>query len=660
MSSPDGDALPAWFSSGLYTVLVWWSVAGISALILLAMHSYHPVTCTVIATVTAAAAWHFRPRRHPDASQAHLPALAALAIALALLGVAGVSHSEHVLTDRDPGIYINTGRSIARTHALRPVVPPGPFDDTRTFSLSSSGFTILNHRLEPNFLTFLPALLALGWSAGGDTGMLVLPAVLGALALLALYALGSKLIGPRWALLGPALLVLAPLQSWFARDAYTELPLQLFALGGIWLFLESREGGGPIEGAIAGVITGTVMFVRIDALAVLVAIPSALVIEYLRAARLDPEPRSRRRGALLGFAAAVAVTTVGGARISQRLSPYYLRDLASELHQLELAFAAGLLVALAIIVIHRVRPGIGHRIARSNTLLILASGFTIAVAFYAFRWRPRGGTPPSFLTRTARNAFYQSSSFRWFAWYLGVLTVVLMVMGFIVLGVRAVRTDSPAFFLLAATMPMTLLYVARPSIAPDHLWAMRRYLPVVLPAITIAAAAAALWITSAVDALWPRLRAVVVVLLLAGMLVPAALAGKPLVGAKMQGGALDAIHTVCRRTGPNAAIAVEPFQFLGAILPQPLRGFCGVPVANTKPEEKISLRDVAAHWKATGRQLYVITAGPQHLLGLAPDATLIAHLTIPDSQEPDRTLSHRPDRYKPRPVEMWLYRISSG
>ena len=68
------------------------------------------------------------------------------------------------------------------------------------------------------------------------------------------------------------------------------------------------------------------------------------------------------------------------------------------------------------------------------------------------------------------------------------------MIGFIVLGVRAVRTDSPAFFVLAATVPMTVLYIARPSIAPDHLWAMRRYLPVVLPGMTIAAAAAAIWV----------------------------------------------------------------------------------------------------------------------------------------------------------------------
>ena len=39
---------------------------------------------------------------------AHGPALAALAIGVALLATSGMWHSQHVLTDRDPGVYNNT------------------------------------------------------------------------------------------------------------------------------------------------------------------------------------------------------------------------------------------------------------------------------------------------------------------------------------------------------------------------------------------------------------------------------------------------------------------------------------------------------------------------------------------------------------------------
>ena len=154
--------------------------------------------------------------------------------------------------------------------------------------------------------------------------------------------------------------------------------------------------------------------------------------------------------------------------------------------------------------------------------------------------------------------------------------------------------------------------------------------------------------------------ALTVAAIVAAMLIPAALAGKPIIGAKMQGGALDAIHKVCRVAGPNGAIAVDPGQFLGAELPQPIRGFCGLPVASiTKKGTSMALTDYAAQFKAAGRQLYLLTAYPGTVHIEAPHSTRVAHIVIADSHEPDRTLDHRPNGYKPRPVDMYLYRLNS-
>ena len=76
------------------------------------------------------------------------------------------------------------------------------------------------------------------------------------------------------------------------------------------------------------------------------------------------------------------------------------------------------------------------------------------------RMAPALGGPPKLVARQALNAYYDASSFRWFAWYLGGLTLAFAVIGFIVLGMRAVRSDSPAFVLLAAAMPVTTFYIA--------------------------------------------------------------------------------------------------------------------------------------------------------------------------------------------------------
>ena len=122
--------------------------------------------CSIIATVAAAASWRYRPRALEGDRPAHGAAVIAVAIALVLLIFAGVSHSEHLLTDRDPAVYINTGRSIARYHEVHPTITASPFDDYRTFTTQVAGFAVSRHHLFSNFLDFLPALLALGWSVG--------------------------------------------------------------------------------------------------------------------------------------------------------------------------------------------------------------------------------------------------------------------------------------------------------------------------------------------------------------------------------------------------------------------------------------------------------------------------------------------------------------
>jgi hypothetical protein len=655
-----GDELPAWFCIALTVAIVWCATAGITAMVLLNEKRYSAWTCAIVASAAALASLPFRPR--PRGRTAHGPAIAAVAIAGTLLVTAGAFHSEHLLTDRDPGVYVNTGRSIARTHVLHPAVEPSPFDNEDTYASRGSGFAVVANRLHTNFLNFLPSLLALGWSAGGDTGLLVVPAILGALALLVLYALGTRIVGPRWALLGPALLTLAPLQSWFSRDAYTELALEVLVLGGLWLFLETRRGSGVVTGAIAGVVIGAMTFVRIDALALFVAIPPALVVEWLRAGRLEPMPRRRRRGAILAFTASTAIVAWTGLEVARHQTPGYFSTLEHNLHLLELALTGGVVAAVLIVVGHVLFRGVGARIAQSNVLVVVAGAAVVAAAFYAYKIRPKTGPVPPY-DRTNRRPFdtyFTSASFRWFAWYLGTVTLVLIVIGLIVLGVRAFRTDSPAFMLLAVSGPTTLLYLAQPRISPDHLWAMRRFLPIVLPAMTIAAAAAAAWVVVLLATRLPMLRAPAVLVLLALMLLPAARAGEPFVKARMLGGALDAMDEICRTVGPNGAVAIQPDGLLALTMPQAVRGFCGVPAAGVKDAPAVPVGADRAEWEAMGRTLYVISRNENPVV--APGATieLVDHLTIDDATEPARTRGRRPDSYVPRPVEIWIYRVDAA
>ena len=237
--------LPTWFVAGLAAAMVWWGTAGVGGLGLLLAGLYQPVVVILAASVAAALMAFATARSLGPRRALHGPAIIAVGIAVGFLVLAASFHSEHLLTDRDPAVYINTARSIARTHELHPHVRTGPFSDRHLYSTQAAGFNEKDRRLQPNFFPLLPVLLAVGWSIGGDHGLLVVPAVLAALGVLACYALASKVVGSRAALLAPLLLVVAPLQLWFARDAYSELIVQVLVIGGLWLYLEARPVTRP-------------------------------------------------------------------------------------------------------------------------------------------------------------------------------------------------------------------------------------------------------------------------------------------------------------------------------------------------------------------------------------------------------------------------------
>ena len=137
--------------------------------------------------------------------------------------------------------------------------------------------------------------------------------------------------------------------------------------------------------------------------------------------------------------------------------------------------------------------------------------------------------------RKALDAFLFTASFRWFAWYLGTFTLALIVIGFVVLGVRAARTDSPAFLILAATVPVTALYIAlaerlaRPALGDAAL-------PPDRAAGHDDRRGRSRDRSTALIREWqPKLVAPAVVVVVAAILLPAAAAGRPFVRARDAG-----------------------------------------------------------------------------------------------------------------------------
>jgi hypothetical protein len=662
------SALPRWFTVALTGALVFIGTAGLSGIALLIVHAYQPLAVFGFATTAAVGSAVVVARAsNPNSSASHRAPMVAVGVALIFFAVTGALHSEHLLTDRDPGTYVNIGRSIAGRHTLTPDVRSGPFDNEK-FVVSSPGFYQRAGKQDTWFLPMLPVLLALGWSAGGYTGLFAVGPLLGALGLLVCYALSSRLIGSRWALLVPALLAINPLQTWFARDAYSELVVQVVALGGIWLYLHARATMSPATAAISGALIATSVLARFDALAIVACLVGFAALEWTRCDDAERPDVMRRVVAVFG------VVLLGAALycsvMTYLTSRSYLDWHGTSTRPLHYMLFASVALAAMWIAVHRLRPGPGRRLARARWPFAIGSVLVIAACVWAYVWRPSDPAvafSPTGITASVPNLGAWTSahwtwSLRWFVDWFGISAVVIGVVGLLSLGRRALRGDVAATIVVVVAAPLAILYLWRPSVAPDQPWAMRRFLPVVIPGLVIAVAFALHAMSDLVRRVRQRRKRVAGYLAIGALALAIfaqnAVAAAPLVGARAQHGALTAVKKVCNELPGDAAVLVYPASFLDNNMTQTIRGFCEVPTAGAPTVPNLDIASLTRAWSKAGRRLYILTASPDKIHALASDAVVLLHLKIDDRYEPQTTYRVRPHRYEPHPREFWLLGVT--
>ncbi|MDP9332285.1 MAG: hypothetical protein M3Q30_03075 [Actinomycetota bacterium] len=663
------SALPRWFTVALTGALVFVGTAGLSGIALLMVHGYQPLAVFGLATsagVGSAVVVARTSERNSAASRG--PVIAAVGVALIFFAITGVRHSEHLLTDRDPGVYMNTGRSIAGRHTLTPVVRSGPFDDLK-FVVSSQGFFQASGKQESWFLPMLPVLLALGWSAGGYTGLFAVGPLLGALGLLVCYALAARLVGPRWALLVPALLAVNPLQTWFARDAYSELVVQVVALGGIWLYLEARAVVSPRIAAISGALIATSVLARFDALAIVACLVGFAALEWTRCD--DAERPQVMRRVVAAFGLVLLAATLYFSVMTYSTSRSYLDWHGTSTRPLHLMLLASIVLATVWIAANRLHPGFGRRLAQARLPFAIGCAFVMAACVWAYVWRPSDPAAAfpvsSIMTAVPNHQAWSSAhwtwSMRWFVDWFGISAVVLGVLGFLSLSRRALRGSVAATVVVVVAVPLAILYLWRPSVAPDQPWAMRRYLPVVIPGLVIAVVIALHGLTGFARRFRERRRRMpaylAIVALALAVFTQSAVAAVPLVGARAQHGALTAVKKVCNELPSDAAVLVYPASFLDNEMAQTIRGFCEVPTAAAPTEPDLDIASLARAWSNAGRGLYILTASPEKLVNATASDAVVLHLEIDDRYDPQYTYRVRPERYEQQPRQFWLLRVAA-
>lgn len=556
----------------------------------------------------------------PDDRRTVICTLVAVGILLAWVAVGWWFTAQNVFAHRDPATYDLAGRWLM-DHSRMPIqVHPEVFGFPVGYDSASAGFGQAGPGTvyaQGNHL--LPAMLAAAGWVFGPTAVLKANLVFGAAGLLAVFGLARRAIGPVPALLAMATFAVSMPMLFVSRDTYSEPLALLFVVGGLGLLQRAVESGRLRDFALAGFVLAMAAPARIDSNVSMLGVEVAAAVLLVFAA----PGRRRRVAAQVGalFAAAALPILLGWLDVT-RLAFGYYRD---ERHHIVPIFEVGavLLVLLPLVVLIGWHPSVRRWLASPSLprRVVPVAGVLIAAtfAFLASRplWMVAHGKYLSALPEMQRRAgdapdgtrTYTEHTVDWLVMYFGWPTVVLGVIGYFLLVRRAIRSRSLATIgTLAVGLTLTLLYLVSAQITPDQPWAMRRYVPVVIPLLLTAASytlASLYRDRGRARSVW--LRGVAAAGAVVVLAYPAAVTA-PVAGVREEVPQLAQVQRLCDVISPRGAVAMADRPAWSYM--QTMRSYCGVPAIGLVGASPALLAGVRQSAAEQGRQLYLIATDP--------------------------------------------------
>ena len=440
-------------------------------------------------SLTIGLVWRMRLRLAGEAMRPTRTAAAPLVLVLLAAGVSFfVPPAEYINSDRDPAVYFNSGIQMARHGSFyiddpmvrsvppeyrelffRPEPPDATFETSRFlgfFALDQDAGTVIGQ-----FPHLYPAWIAIAYETYGLTGARYIHGLWGLLGVLAVYLTGVRLFGRRAAFAGAALLAVNVAQVWFSRYFCTEMLFQALAFGGMLAYTRAHADGDRFFAPIAAILIGLTPFLHITGVVAVGALGLAALL-----GRYGGQPVLASFVLPLGAAASLA--SVYYLTVLATYTPlWYIRVLRPE----HVVVIAGTLTVVGLAFAAR-RPAFAAQVRR--WLPPVATGALWLLAVYALFIRVKGGIPA---TRDPAS-LYPEGLHSYTFYYLQPMGLAAALAGWAVVS-RQRFWPSWGFLALAAAFAVAFFY--DPHITPDHFWAGRRYVAVILPASLLLIGAAA-------------------------------------------------------------------------------------------------------------------------------------------------------------------------
>lgn len=535
-------------------------------------------------------------------------------------GLGAYYSAQNIFINRDPGIYSVTGAILIDDPDLD-IEKDVVFGDLAEIQSTSAGF---GNDLFDSGKVFVqgqhlyPVLLGLFGRVVGESGMFIFNALCGSLALLVLYAFARRIVQPGWAMLGTLVVSICAPMLYFSRDTYTEPLSLLFTFATLLAIHRAQLSQKMNDWFLSGIIAGAATLVRPDGYLLLVAI--AIYSSFYLLTAPEGLRRSRLVQAASMMTLSMMVTFIGWLDITINSSGYYA-DAGIQIKQ-QLLVLGVVILATAILIpfAWKTKFSTKNKEAFKRYLLpvvtVLSVGLIILLSTRPLWYVARKGSPSQAIVAMQMSVGQELDPYRtyaeqtvtWLVFYLGPLVLLFASIGLVIVVRRVIASKDGLLYLplLLVVSMYSFLLLNVPGIAPDQPWAMRRFLPVVIPGLVILCVIAleSMYRTILIKKSF-TIRCGILSVLIIAFLGPIVFISLPFLRVKSYRGQLEQIRAICSRVPKDGGVVWAGDSYQSGI--QTVRAYCDVPSVGLPQFSLNSLQKIAESESLAGEILVVST-----------------------------------------------------
>lgn len=405
-----------------------------------------------------------------------------LTVAFAVLSL--VFTGESFLGGRDQGGYANHALHIARTGSVWVAFPFDSFGEARFgplhFLQNLSNLSFTPTHMEGQFPPVYTIWMAQMAAVFGRMGVLGFNPLLAALSLPLVYRLGRQFLNRPSALVALVVFALNPAQLWLARVTLSEISAQYMVAAALLCLVVGWDRRRTTIVALGAILLGAAFWIRIDTVIVapaLAAVFAALLIWGRRGT--EDGPSDLRLMATVAWVT-IALFLAGGVFYSfftsqyfQALSPMWLR-----LGGLAIVLTLGAAILFNRKLAGWIAGSLDHRVVAGIIL-----GGLVGLVFWAYWIRPVVEPFNLLSGNPERGRSFREDSLVNLVAYISIPAAWLGLVGLsaAVWGLFRRRLPTAWILPLGVWGAFAAVYLYNQSIFPDHPWAIRRFVPIIIP-----------------------------------------------------------------------------------------------------------------------------------------------------------------------------------